>query len=47
MDINNIEYKEKDVDMKKIMKDFEGKTSEELDAEFLKFKEEFKKNHPN
>ncbi|WP_432651160.1 hypothetical protein [Huintestinicola sp.] len=47
MDIKHFDYKEKDVDMKKIKEKYAGKTPEELDAEFQKFKEKFEKEHPN
>lgn len=40
------QYREKDVDMEKIKRDFADKTLEKLEEEFLKFKEEFKKEHP-
>lgn len=39
------QYREKDVDMEKIKRDFADKTLEELEEELLKFKEEFKKKH--
>lgn len=39
------QYREKDVDMEKIKRDFADKTLEELEEEWLKFKEEFKKEH--
>lgn len=46
MDID-IVYKEKDVDMEKVMKACEGKTAEELDAEWEEFKKKFKEEHPD
>ena len=39
------QYREKDVDMEKIKRDFADKTLEELEEELLKFKEEFEKEH--
>ena len=46
MDIKHFDYKEKEVDMKKIKETYAGKSPEEL-AEFQKFKEKFEKEHPN